>query len=201
MSKSNKILNLIIGILLIIGIGVVIIKNKIIPATTIQHIPVNNWHIIVSIITLISSLAITTTAIVWNRSKNIHTAMIIKDATKNIIISILIFGISYALFGKPQIIFSISILIFNALNDIISSGHSYDSDMDAKENIFASLCIIFMIFVIAGMISAVIAASVDDKTSMQKLFINSVLISSHIEFTLFNITTMIFVAKYHITEQ
>ena len=189
MSKSNKILNSIIGILLIIGIGVIIIKNKIIPATTIQHISVNDWHIIVSIITLISSLAITKTAIIWNRSQNIDTAMIIKDATRNIIISILTFGILYALFGKPQIIFSTSILVFNALNDTISSGHSYDENLDVKENIFTSISLIFMILAIAGMISAVIATimSAFNKT----LFINSNLILNNIGFTLLNITAII----------
>ena len=191
MSKSNKTLNLIIGILLIIGMSIVTIKNKIIPIETVQHISVNDWHIIVSIITLISSLAVTATVIVWNQSKNINTTMIIQDATKNIIISILIFGISYALFGKSQIVFSISVIIFNALNDIISTGHTQESKIDAQENIFASVFIMFLILVIAVMISAVIATSMSEEASNKTLFINSVLISSHIEFTLLNIAGII----------
>ena len=191
MSKSNKTLNLIIGILLIIGMSIVTIKNKIIPIETVQHISVNDWHIIVSIITLISSLAVTATVIVWNQSKNINTTMIIQDATKNIIISILIFGISYALFGKSQIVFSISVIIFNALNDIISTGHTQESKIDAQENIFASVFIMFLILVIAVMISAVIATSMSEEASNKTLFINIVLISSHIEFTLLNIAGII----------
>lgn len=191
MSKSNKILNSIIGILLIIGISVVIIKNKIIPIETIQHISVNDWHVIVSIITLISSLAITKTAIIWNQSQNIDTAMIIKDATRNIIISILSFGILYALFGNPQITFSINILVFNALNDTISSGHAYDPDMDIEENIGTSISFIFMILAIAGMISLFIATSMSDKAFNKTLFINSNLILNNIGFTLLNITDII----------
>lgn len=191
MSKSNRILNSIIGSLLIIGIIVVIIKNKSIPIETIQHITVNDWHVIVSIITLISSLAITTTAFIWNQSQNIDTTMIIKDATRNIIISVLSFGILYALFGNPQIIFSISILVFNALNDTISSGHAYDPDRDIMENIVTSVLFIFMILTITEIISLVITTSMSDKALKKTLFINSNLILNNIGFTLLNITNIL----------
>lgn len=117
--------------------------------------------------------------------------MIIKDATRNIIISILSFGILYALFGNPQITFSINILVFNALNDTISSGHAYDPDMDIEENIGTSISFIFMILAIAGMISLFIATSMSDKAFNKTLFINSNLILNNIGFTLLNITDII----------
>lgn len=181
MSTSNKILNSIIGILLIIGISVVIIKNKIVPNFDITNIPINTWFVILSIPIIISSLIFSILSAILNHKENLNVSIIIKDSIKNTIISVLSYSILYALFDRPQIIFSITVLIFNVMNTITSLGHTQISKADAFDICIGFLLLIGLLILTSILFGFVACAILNMNVFSTMTFFISLLIANLIE--------------------
>lgn len=187
MSTSNKILNSIIGILLIIGISIVLIKNKIEPNFEITNITINNWFVILSIPILISSLIFSILSAISNHKENLNVSIIIKDSIKNTIISILSYSILYALFDRPQIIFSITVLIFNTMNSITSLVHTQKSKSEAFDICIGFLIGIGLLIAISIIFGFVVCAIQNMNVFPTMTFFISLLIANLIEHIVLNI--------------
>lgn len=187
MSTSNKILNSIIGILLIIGISIVFIKNKIEPNFEITNIPINHWFVILSIPILISSLIFSILSAISNHKENLNVSIIIKDSIKNTIISILSYSILYALFDRPQIIFSITVLIFNTMNSITSLVHTQKSKSEAFDFCIGFLIGIGLLIAISIIFGFVVCAIQNMNVFPTMTFFISLLIANLIEHIVLNI--------------
>lgn len=187
MSTSNKILNSIIGILLIIGISIVFIKNKIEPNFEITNITINNWFVILSIPILISSLIFSILSAISNHKENLNVSIIIKDSIKNTIISILSYSILYALFDRPQIIFSITVLIFNTMNSITSLVHTQKSKSEAFDICIGFLIGIGLLIAISIIFGFVVCAIQNMNVFPTMTFFISLLIANLIEHIVLNI--------------
>lgn len=180
MKTSNHIINWLIGILLIIGTMIVLIKNSTLP--NITHV---NWFIIAPSITLITTLSISLILSIWRHNKKVSRQSFLKMLVKQGIVCILAYGILYALFGNTLHLFALIVILFNALNFINTSSYATDV-LDSKKILSLFTFVSFLIIPLSGM-ACIIFYAINPKEFISPIAVSSILIPINIFYSLMNL--------------
>jgi len=180
MTTSNHIINWVIGILLIIGTLIVLIKNS-----TLPNITHANWFIIAPSITLITTLSISVILSIWRHNKKVSRQSFITMLIKQVIACILVYSILYALFGNASTLFALVIILFNALNFINIAGYATD-DLDSKKLFSLFTFVSFLIIPLSGM-ACIIFYTITHTEFISPITVSPILIPINIFYSLMNL--------------
>lgn len=180
MTTSNHIINWVIGILLIIGTLIVLIKNS-----TLPNITHANWFIIAPSITLITTLSISLILSIWRHNKKVSRQSFLKMLVKQGIVCILAYGILYALFGNTLHLFALIVILFNALNFINTSSYATD-DLDSKELFSLFTFVSFLIIPLSGM-ACIIFYTITRTEFINPISVSSILIPINLFYSLMDL--------------
>lgn len=179
MIKQKNLSNRIILILIIGATLLLLIKNKIMPSFSIETFLQTNWLMVANGLTIASSLIFTISSLSYNYHQKLNIQKFIVSTIKNSIITILSYSIAFTLFGNFNIIFSLAVILFNAMNFITAIAYLEKEHINVKQLktittnfIFQSLICSCAVFITSsGIIGA--SSNIDVSSEAFNNFINS----------------------------
>jgi len=179
MTKQKNLSNRIILILIIGATLLLLIKNKIMPSFSVETFLQNNWFMVANGLTIASSLIFTISSLSYNYHQKLNIQKFIVSTIKNSIITLLSYSIAFTLFGNFNIIFSLAVILFNAMNFITAIAYLEKEHIKVKQLktittnfIFQSLICSCGVFIISsGIIGA--SSNIDVSSEAFNNFINS----------------------------
>lgn len=184
MTKQKNLSNRIILILIIGATLLLLIKNKIMPSFSVESFLKTNWLMVANGLTIASSLIFTISSLSYNYHQKLNIQKFIVSTIKNSIITLLSYSVAFTLFENFNIIFSLAVILFNAMNFITAIAYLEKEHIKVKQLktittnfIFQSLICSCGVFIISsGIISSgIIGASsnIDVSSEAFNNFINS----------------------------
>lgn len=179
MTKQKNLSNRIILILIIGATLLLLIKNKIMPSFSVETFLQTNWFMVANGLTIASSLIFTISSLSYNYHQKLNIQKFIISTIKNSIITLLSYSIAFTLFGNFNIIFSLAVILFNAMNFITAIAYLEKEHINVKQLktittnfIFQSLICSCGVFIISSGIIGT-SSNIDVSSEAFNNFINS----------------------------